>query len=95
MSVVSTRVLKDRLSHYLHRAEAGERIVVLRDGRPVVALVAADRLPEPDDDAILADLAAEGLVELPVAGSARGFAGPVLPDDGLRPLSMTVIEDRT
>ena len=34
MSTVSTRALKDQLSSYLQRAEDGERIVVLRAGRP-------------------------------------------------------------
>ena len=39
MPTVSTRVLKDQLSTYLHRAESGERIVVLCSGKPVAALV--------------------------------------------------------
>ena len=45
MSTVSTRVLKDQLSSYLQRAESGERIVVLRDGRPVAALIPLSQLP--------------------------------------------------
>ncbi len=40
--IVGTRNLKDRLASYVHRAEAGERFVVLRDGRPVAALVSLD-----------------------------------------------------
>ena len=39
MVTVSTRILKDQLSSYLHRAEGGERIVVLRGGKPVAVLL--------------------------------------------------------
>ena len=46
MSTVSVRVLEDQLSSYLQRAERGERIVVLRDGQPVAALVPLSQLPE-------------------------------------------------
>ena len=44
MATMSTRILKDQLSGYLQRAEAGEQIVVLRDGRPVAALVPISQL---------------------------------------------------
>jgi prevent-host-death family protein len=63
---VSTRALKAQLSSYLQRAESGERIVVLRDGRPVAALIPLSQLPEgTDQQQRLAELAVRGLVTLP------------------------------
>ena len=91
MSTVSTRILKDRLSEYLRRAEAGERILVLRDGKPVAAVVPMTDVSEWDEDARLTDLAARGLVGLP--RQERRFQGPRAP--GTEKLaSEMVIEDR-
>lgn len=36
---VAVRDLKDRLSEYLRRAEAGEEVVVTSHGRPIVRMV--------------------------------------------------------
>lgn len=49
MATVNTRVLKDQLSSDLQRAEAGEQIVVLRDGQPVAALVPLSQLQDMDE----------------------------------------------
>jgi prevent-host-death family protein len=65
MQTVITRELKARLSEYLHRAESGARIVVLRDGAPVAVLVPCSDLPALDSAAPLVALAARGLVRLP------------------------------
>lgn len=92
MATVSTRTLKDQLSSYLQRAESGERIVVLRDGRPVAALVPLSELSTLPEPARLAELAARGLVALP-AGAQSAFRGPALPGRG-KPASEMVIEDR-
>jgi prevent-host-death family protein len=63
---VSTRALKAQLSSYLQRAESGERIVVLRDGRPVAALIPLSQLPEgTDQQQRLAELAVRGFLTLP------------------------------
>lgn len=92
MPTVSTRVLKDQLSGYLQRAEAGEQIVVLRDGRPVAALVPLSHLQQMDEPARLAEMASRGLVVQ--ARRARGaFQGPALPSRG-KPASEMVLEDR-
>ena len=93
MPTVSTRVLKDQLSSYLQRAEAGEQIVVLRDGRPVAALVPLSQLQERDEQARLADMASRGVVTLPKRTSGKGFQGPVLPNRG-KLASEMVLEDR-
>jgi prevent-host-death family protein len=92
MATVSTRVLKDQLSSYLQRAEKGEQIVVLRDGRPVAALVPLSQLRALEEPARLAELAARGLVTLP-AGARSPFRGPAFPHRG-KLASEMVIEDR-
>ncbi|HYG64961.1 MAG TPA: type II toxin-antitoxin system prevent-host-death family antitoxin [Thermoanaerobaculia bacterium] len=89
---MSTRVLKDQLSSYLQRAEAGEQIVVLRDGQPVAALVPLSQLREVDEEARLAELAARGLVALPNRTRST-FLGPSVPSRG-KLASEMIIEDR-
>ncbi len=94
MSTVSTRVLKDQLSTYLRRAESGERIVVLRSGKPVAALVSLGDVQEQDEATRLAALEARGLVIRPRKRSQRKpFQGPTVPARG-KPASEMVIEDR-
>jgi prevent-host-death family protein len=93
MPTVSTRVLKDQLSSYLQRAEAGEQIVVLRDGQPVAALVPLSQLREMDEQARLADLASRGLVELPSRATGTVVQGPTFPNRG-KLASEMVLEDR-
>ena len=92
MPTVSTRVLKDQLSSYLQRAEAGEQIVVLRDGQPVAALVPLSQVREMDEPARLAEMASRGLVALP-SRTWTAFRGPALPNRG-KLASEMVIEDR-
>jgi prevent-host-death family protein len=92
MPTVSARVLKDQLSGYLQRAEAGEQIVVLRDGRPVAALVPLSHLREMDEEARLAELASRGLVVQP-RPTRTAFQSPALPSRG-KLASEMVLEDR-
>jgi len=93
MPTVSTRVLKYQLSSYLQRAEAGEQIVVLRDGKPVAALVPLSQLGEMDEQARLAELAARSLVALPNRSTKTAFQGPAFPNRGKLASDM-VLEDR-
>jgi prevent-host-death family protein len=93
MSTVSTRVLKDQLSSYLQRAERGERIVVLRDGRPVAALIPLSQLQEVTEQQRLAELESHGLLTLPRQTERNGFQGPAFPNRG-KPASEMVSEDR-
>jgi prevent-host-death family protein len=94
MTTVSTRSLKDQLSSYLHRAERGERIVVLRGGKPVAALVAlADVQAAEDEETLLTTLEARGLVTRPRSKKTRPFHGPVAPARG-KPASEMILEDR-
>lgn len=93
MTTVTTRVLRDQLSSYLHRAENGEQIVVLRNGKPVAALVSLRDAPDGDEDARLAALEARGLVIRSPVKAGRAFHGPLVPARG-KPASEMVIEDR-
>ena len=94
MTTVSTRVLKDQLSQYLHRAESGERIVVLRGGKPVAALVALGDVSVRDEASRLAALEARGLVIRPRGRTGhKPFQGPTVPARG-KLASEMVIEDR-
>jgi len=92
MFTVSVRALKDQLSSYLQRAERGERIVVLRDGQPVAALIPLSELPEVTEQQRLAELESRGLVTLP-RRMERGFKGPSFPNRG-KLASEMVSEDR-
>jgi antitoxin (DNA-binding transcriptional repressor) of toxin-antitoxin stability system len=92
MSTVTTEVLKDQLSSYLQRAERGERIVVLRDGQPVAALIPLFQLQEGTEQQRLAELEARGLVRLP-RRAGLGFAGPIFPSRG-KLASEMISEDR-
>lgn len=93
MSTVSTRVLKDQLSSYLQRAESGEEIVVLQDGRPVAALVPVSHLQQGTEQQRLAELGARGLVALPRQTEQTAFQGPVFPNRG-KLASEMISEDR-
>lgn len=90
MVSVSTRVLKDQLSSYLHRVEAGERILVLRDGQVVAALVPYTDIPVEAEAAILERLAAQGAVVMPEG--ALDLDGPSL--DGGPSAAQMALEDR-
>jgi prevent-host-death family protein len=93
MTTVSTRILKDQLSHYLRRAEAGEPVVVLRDGKPVAALVPLSRVGGLDEESKLAELASQGLVIHPRQPWGPAFQRPPVASPGM-PESERIAADR-
>lgn len=95
MREVSTRELKDHLSEWVRRVEStGEAVVVTRSGRPVAALVPLADLPARDADAILADLAARGVIRgVRPSRDPQAFLGPTVPSRG-RSAAEMVLEDR-
>lgn len=93
MTTVSSAVLRDHLSDYLERARSGEQVVVLRDGKPVAALGPVPTISEVDQNAILARMAAQGLVILPKKRSGQAFRGKPIVSPG-KLASEMAIEDR-
>ncbi|UGT40943.1 type II toxin-antitoxin system prevent-host-death family antitoxin [Nocardia yamanashiensis] len=63
MSEISTRELRANLAKYIDAAEAGEHVVILRDGQPAAALVPLSVVYAVDDaeDELLAREAAARL----------------------------------
>jgi len=55
MATVGVRDLKARLSEYLDRAEAGETVVITRNGRPVGRLVPEPRTVDERLEAMIRD----------------------------------------
>ena len=71
---VAVRDLKDRLSEYLRRAEAGEEVVVTSHGRPIVRMTAMGQTQAGESEAdALARLRAQPWVR---AGDG-GRIGPI------------------
>lgn len=93
ISTVTTRVLKAQLSAWIHRAEAGEQILVLRGGRPVAALVPTSSVTEDSPEMALSRLAEEGRAILPTA-KARPARVPPLPGGNGPSASQMVLDDR-
>lgn len=93
MTTVTSRVLKDKLSSYLARAEGGEQFVVLRDGKPVAAVVPVSQVSGEGRFERMRGLAAEGLVELPGGPKGPFRTAERLPSRGELTSEM-ILEDR-
>lgn len=93
MTTVSSAVLKDHLADYLQRAERGEQVVVLRDGKPVAALVPVPAVGELSEDAQIAKLVAAGVLKMPKRPTEDAFQGTPVISPG-KPASQMIIEDR-
>ena len=73
-SEVGIRDLKNGLSKYIGRVEAGEEVIVTDRGRPVAKLSPLDA---PDDR--LADLVAAGVVRSPGSGTRHRSGSRIKP----------------
>jgi prevent-host-death family protein len=87
---VPVRDLKSRLSEYLRRVRAGERVIVTERGRPIAEL-APLRQEVLDPEERMARLAEAGELQRP---RGRGLADFVPVRVRGRPVSATLIEDR-
>lgn len=76
MERVSISRLKDQLSAYLKRVQAGETVLVMDRGKPVARLERTD--PELEEDARYRRLVAAGIVR---PGKRPANAVPILPVD--------------
>lgn len=95
MQQVGIRELKNRLTHYLDSVKNGERVVVTDRGRPVAVLHSLDRneaRAEPEE--LLAALAMQGLLRLPVSKGAVRAIEPLPLRNGEPSVAETLIADR-
>jgi prevent-host-death family protein len=88
MSEVGVRELKNRLSRYLKRVEAGEELIVTEQGRTVARLVPV-KVPEIQET--LRPLLRDGYIRW-AGGKPHGVAKPTKMRG--RNLSELIIEDR-
>jgi prevent-host-death family protein len=93
---VSIRDLKNRLSEYLRRAQAGEDIVVTSHGRPVARLSAVmESLAEQDAEAVtIARLRAQSWIRPGKCGKRLGLDPPIKLKPGGKTLAEIVDEQR-
>ena len=92
MNTVGIKELKNRLTHYLRLSRAGEEIIVCDRGKPIALIQRIDMARQPkSDEAILAQMAAEGTVTLPRKHAATKFKPVRI--EGKTAASM-VVEDR-
>jgi prevent-host-death family protein len=87
---VGTKELKNRLSHYLRLARAGEQVLVTDRGKAVAELRGLEPTASTEDE-LLRDLAARGLVTLG-RGQPGDFTPVALASGAL--LSRAIVEDR-
>ena len=85
---VGVRDLKNRLSEFLRRVGAGERITVTDRGRPVAVLSPPD---PPAEHEMVAAMVREGLASWG-GGKPRGSSRPARVRG--KPVSRTIVEDR-
>ncbi len=71
-STVGVRELRDNLSRWIKRAQAGEEVIVTDRGRPVVRLLGSGQANG------LARLIAEGLATPPRMPKTDGFDRPIV-----------------
>jgi prevent-host-death family protein len=95
---VSVRELKNRLSEYLRRVQAGEVVHVTLRGRRVARLSAEafepDAARESEAEAI-ARLDAMPWIQPPLeSGQVRGLVRPIPWPEDERPLSQIILDDR-
>lgn len=87
---VGTRELKAKLTEYLRLVQRGAQLVVTHHGRPIAELRPLGWAVVPDREAQLGELAASGLVTLPIGRLSR-FKPLLMKGPSL---SEAVLEDR-
>jgi prevent-host-death family protein len=88
VTTVGVRDLKNRLSEFLRRVAAGERITVTDRGRPVAIMTPPEA---PAEHEAVIGMVREGIASWG-GGKPRGSARPVRVRG--KPVSHTVLEDR-
>jgi prevent-host-death family protein len=91
---VSIREMKNNLSKYLKRAQAGEEVIITDRGRPVARLGPAGVREAVSLDDALARLRASPLVRAAKGGKLKGAKRPIAWKPGEKRLSDLLLEDR-
>ncbi len=93
---VSIRELKNHLSQYLRRVQAGEDVVITSRGRPVARLTPAvtGSTGEPDRERLLQKLKTIPGVHLGKGGKPEGAGIPIKIKPGEQTLAEVVLENR-
>lgn len=91
---ISVREMKNNLSKYLKRAQAGEEVVITDRGRPVARLISALQPKGQTVDDAVARLRASPLVRPGKGGKPKGARRPIAWKPGEKTLSDLLLEDR-
>jgi prevent-host-death family protein len=91
---VSVREIKNRLSEYLRRVQAGEEIVITSRGRPIARLAPPAARSEDTEAEAIARLRAQPWIRPGSGGKPRGSERPVRIGAGEKTLSEIVSELR-
>ena len=74
MNTVGIKELKNRLTHYMRLARAGEEIIVTDRDKPIALIQKIEMINQPrSEEAILARLASEGSITLAKKGALTRF----------------------
>jgi prevent-host-death family protein len=91
---VSIREMKNNLSKYLKRAQAGEEVIITDRGRPVARLVAAASQQDMTVEDAIARLRSSSLIRPGLGGKLRGAKRPIAAKRGEKSLAELLLEDR-
>ena len=93
---VSVRELKNHLSEYLRRVQAGEDMIITSRGRPIAWLAPTvdKRGQEPDHNQLLRRLQSIPDVRMGEGGKPKGAPNPIKIKPGQKTLAEIVLEDR-
>jgi prevent-host-death family protein len=91
---VSVRELKNHLSEYLRRMQAGEVVVVTARGKPLAQLIPVSEAPEETEAAAIERLRGQSGVRPAATGKPEGARNPIPWKPGQRKLSDLVLDDR-
>jgi prevent-host-death family protein len=91
---VSIREMKNNLSKYLKRAQAGEEVLITDRGRPVARLVSAATPQDMTIDDAVARLRGSALIRPGGGGRPKGAKRPIVTKRGEKTLAELLLEDR-
>ena len=91
---VSIREMKNNLSKYLKRAQAGEEVIITDRGRPVARLVAAASQGDMTMEDAVARLRNSSLIRPGLGGKPKGAKRPIAAKRDEKTLAELLLEDR-